>query len=111
MAANFCSCRDSGVTWLALTGFETTRIMRRVGHDDPKTTLDYVKMAEDLIGQVGRLFGPLPAELLGQRLGQVNANPRKAERKGLRLLDSLFCARVREAGGVFEAERSARVHK
>jgi ubiquinol-cytochrome c reductase cytochrome b subunit len=81
MAANFRSCRDSGITWLALTGLETTRIMRRAGHDEPKTTLGYVKMAEDLKGKVGLPFGPLPADLLGQPSGQVNADPRKARGK------------------------------
>ena len=55
--------------------------MRRAGHDDPKTTLRYVKMAEDLKDKVGLPFGPLPTELLGQPLGQVNADPRKARGK------------------------------
>jgi hypothetical protein len=81
--------------------------MRRAGHDDPKTTLGYVKMAKDLQGKVGRPIGPLPAELSGQPLGQANADPRK----GFHLLDSIFSVRVREPGRVFEAERSGRVQK
>jgi hypothetical protein len=40
-----------------------------------------VKMAGDLKGKVGLPFGPLPSELLGQRLGQVNAPARKAREK------------------------------
>jgi hypothetical protein len=81
MAANFRSCRDSGITWLALTGLETTRIMRRAGHDDPKTTLGYVKMAEDLKAKVGVLFPALPAELLGQASGQVHTDAQKPRGK------------------------------
>lgn len=58
--SNFRSCRDSGLTWLALAGVEGTKIMRRAGHDLMQTTMGYVKMAEDLAGDLGVPFGPLP---------------------------------------------------
>lgn len=64
MAANFRSLRDSGLTWLALAGVDLARIQRRAGHDDVKTTLGYVKQAEDLTGSIGQPFGPLPQALV-----------------------------------------------
>jgi len=62
--ANFRSCRDSGLTWLAMTGLGMDKISRRAGHDTIQTTMGYVKQAEDLIGDLGVPFGPLPEELL-----------------------------------------------
>lgn len=32
--SNFRSCRDSGITWLAMAGLGVDKIMRRAGHDD-----------------------------------------------------------------------------
>ncbi len=58
--ANFRSCRDSGITWLAMTGLDVAKIMRRAGHDEIQTTMGYVKLAEDLTGELGAPFGPLP---------------------------------------------------
>jgi integrase len=69
LQVDFRSCRDSGITWLALAGVELARIQRRAGHEDISTTLGYVKMAEDLAGKVGTPFGPLPANLIGHRFG------------------------------------------
>lgn len=62
--ANFRSCRDSGITWLAMSGLGVDKIMRRAGHDNVQTTLGYVKLAEDLTGQLGEPFGPLPQGLV-----------------------------------------------
>jgi integrase len=61
--ANFRTCRDSGITWLALAGVDTKKIVRRAGHDDPKTTMGYVKLAEDIAGDLGVPFGLLPASI------------------------------------------------
>jgi integrase len=61
--ANFRSWRDSGITWLAMDGVETAKIMRRAGHADIGTTMRYVKLAEDLGGELGEPFGALPEEL------------------------------------------------
>ncbi len=62
--AVFRSCRDSGITWLAMTGLGVDKICRRAGHDMVQTTMGYVKMAEDLTGDLGVPFGPLPDDLL-----------------------------------------------
>ena len=70
---NFRSCRDSGITWLALAGVDLARMQRRAGHDDINTTLDYVKQAEDLTGKIGVPFGPLPEDLSGEPSGQPSA--------------------------------------
>lgn len=61
--ANFRSWRDSGITWLAMVGLDTAKIMRRAGHDDVGTTMRYIKLAEDLGGDLGEPFGALPADL------------------------------------------------
>ena len=64
--ANFRTWRDSGITWLAMANVGVDRIMRRAGHDAIQTTLGYVKQAEDLIGDLGEPFAPLPAALLSR---------------------------------------------
>ena len=63
--ANFRSCRDSGITWLAMSGLGVDKICRRAGHDDVNTSMGYVKLAEDLSGNLGAPFAPLPATLVG----------------------------------------------
>lgn len=62
--ANFRTCRDSGITWLAMSGLDVAKIVRRAGHDDVQTSMGYVKLAEDLTGELGDPFGPLPASLV-----------------------------------------------
>jgi integrase len=62
--AVFRSWRDSGLTWLAMTGLGVDKISRRAGHDMVQTTMGYVKQAEDLTGDLGQPFGPLPASLV-----------------------------------------------
>jgi integrase len=62
--ANFRSCRDSGITWLALKGLLLQAIQRRCGHVNITTTNGYVKMAEDIGGHVGTPFPTLPSRLL-----------------------------------------------
>jgi integrase len=64
---DFRSCRDTGITWLALSGLSLHAIQRRCGHEDIDTTNGYVKMAEDLSGTIGQPFPPLPAALLRRR--------------------------------------------
>ena len=61
--ANFRSWRDSGLTWLAMSGLDPARIMRRAGHDDIGTTIRYVKQAEDVGARLGLPFGVLPRGL------------------------------------------------
>ena len=62
--SNFRSWRDSGLTWLAMSGLGVDKIMRRAGHDVLQTTMGYVKLAEDLTGDLGVPFGELPASLV-----------------------------------------------
>ncbi len=64
MSVNFRSLRDSGITWLAITGVDIVKTQRRAGHDSIETTLSYTKAAEDLTGSIGEPFGPLPADLV-----------------------------------------------
>lgn len=73
MGVNFRSCRDSGLTWLALASVPIERIKSRAGHEHIATTLGYVKMAEDLTGKVGAPFPALPLDLGGppSRAGAV----------------------------------------
>jgi len=80
---DFRSCRDTGITWLALAGVQLARMQRRAGHEDITTTLGYVKMVEDLGGNVGIPFGPLPAELIGPRFGPSTRRPTKAPQKAV----------------------------
>jgi integrase len=91
--SNFRSCRDSGITWLAMTGIDSAKIVRRAGHDDHNTTMGYVKLAEDLTGNLGPPFGPLPEGLVSPdsavrppvRLATIELFPRAGE--GIRNLD------------------------
>ncbi len=73
--ANFRSWRDSGITWLAMTGLGVDKIMRRAGHDVIQTTMGYVKQAEDVGGELGEPFAPLPEELLASVSGPPNPVP------------------------------------
>jgi integrase len=74
--ANFRSCRDSGITWLAMSGLDVAKIVRRAGHDDVQTSMSYVKLAEDLGGTLGAPFGPLPTSLVdGESSGQSSGGP------------------------------------
>jgi hypothetical protein len=61
MHVGFRSWRDTGITWLALAGVDVAKMQRRAGHDDIKTTMGYVKTAEDVAGLIGEPFPPLPA--------------------------------------------------
>lgn len=69
VSSNFRLCRDSGVTWLAMSGLAVDKIMRRAGHNTYDTTMGYVKLAEDLSRSLGAPLGPLPASLRGNRTG------------------------------------------
>lgn len=61
--SNFRSCRDSGITWLALRGLSVDKIKRRAGHGKIDISDGYVKLAEDHGDVLGEPFGPLPASL------------------------------------------------
>jgi hypothetical protein len=57
--------RATGITWMAVRGDDPAKIMRRAGHADFKTTLGYIREAENLRETFGTVFPPLPPELLG----------------------------------------------
>jgi integrase len=62
--AVFRTWRDTGLTWSAMTGIPLQHLMRRAGHESPRTTMGYVKQAEDVTGKLGRPFPRLPQELV-----------------------------------------------
>lgn len=65
MPVNFRTLRDTGITWLAVAGVAPAAIMRRAGHDDFKTSLGYIKVAEDFSGGAfGQPFPTLPSAFL-----------------------------------------------
>ncbi len=56
--------RASGITWLAITGLDATKIQRRAGHTTAETTLGYIREAESFAGDAfGVPFPALPAAL------------------------------------------------
>ncbi len=63
---DFRSLRDSGITCEALAGTPLQVIKARAGHENIETTLGYVKVAEDLSGEIGAPFPPLPSRLLNR---------------------------------------------
>jgi hypothetical protein len=74
--ANFRSWRDSGITWLAMSGVPMQAIMSRAGHDALQTTLGYVKRAEDLSGgTLGKPFAPLPESFVNPAAGHLPVHP------------------------------------
>lgn len=76
---NFRSCRDSGITWLAMTGLDVAKIKRRAGHDKIDTTDGYVKQAEDLTGDLGgrsARFRPRSSTATGQVCPKCRLSPR-----------------------------------
>jgi len=78
----FRSWRDTGITWLALSGVDVVKIQRRAGHDDVTTTIGYVKAAEDITGTIGTPFPKLPKSLLkpSKESGEEGRNGGKRER-------------------------------
>jgi integrase len=60
----FYDLRATGITWEAVAKTEMLTIMQRAGHDEPKTTLGYIREAESVGVQVGTPFLTLPSELL-----------------------------------------------
>ncbi len=88
MPVNFRSCRDTGITWLALAGVDVARMQRRAGHDDITTTLGYVKLAEDFGGLLGTPFEELPSGLLDQALAHQTASHDTSTRNHSQVLAS-----------------------
>ncbi len=118
LQVDFRSCRDTGITWLALAGVGVDKMQRRAGHEDLSTTLGYVKMAEDLAGKVGTPFPPLPRDLvtrlepgLGQGLGQVGARTSKTPMDPVpeEGIEGALARRIFEFAGYFSKRPSGRI--
>jgi len=83
--ASFRSWRDSGITWLAMSGVPMQAIMSRAGHDALQTTLGYVKRAEDLsAGTLGKPFAQLPESLVNPAAGHLPGPPSSYVSESLR---------------------------
>jgi integrase len=80
---DFRSLRDTGITWLALSGLSLHAMQRRVGHEDIKQTNGYVKMAEDLSGSIGASFPPISSAILDSSKLRLS-DAERAENKGVR---------------------------
>jgi integrase len=61
----FHDLRATGITWMVLRGDTPLVIQHRAGHLDFDTTQLYIREGEALRGDVGEVFPPLPASLLG----------------------------------------------
>jgi integrase len=70
----FHDLRATGLTWMAIRGDDALRIQERAGHTTFATTQGYVRLAETL-GDVGAVFPPLPAELVGGFVGSSVSTP------------------------------------
>lgn len=64
----FHDLRATGITWMAVRGDEPLTIMARAGHVEIKTTLGYIREAENLSAGFGEVFPALPASLLSSGL-------------------------------------------
>jgi integrase len=63
-AITFYDLRATGITWMAIRGDDPLKIMQRAGHERFDTTRQYIREAENLAAGFGRVFPPLPADLL-----------------------------------------------
>ena len=64
----FHDLRASALTWMAARGDDPLKIKARAGHADLQTTEGYVRTAGEVAGQIGDVFPPLPASVLGEGL-------------------------------------------
>lgn len=80
-AMTFHDLRATGITWEAIAGTEPLRIQQRAGHSALSTTQIYIRMAEDVRGDFGIPFGPLPGEL-GYPIGYPIGYPQASSLEG-----------------------------
>jgi integrase len=64
----FHDLRATGITWMAVRGDDPLTIMARAGHVEFKTTLGYIREAENLSAGFGDVFPALPESLLSSGL-------------------------------------------
>jgi integrase len=75
---NFRSLRDAGITWNAIAGVDPLKLQRRAGHEDSKTTLGYIKEAEDRSQLTGAVFPALTSLLRNAPPGPGPQRPSEA---------------------------------
>ncbi len=63
-AITFHDLRATGITWMAVRGDDPLKIMQRAGHAGFETTRIYLREAENLSDGFGKVFPPLPGDLL-----------------------------------------------
>lgn len=92
----FHDLRATGITYLALRGDTDHEVRDRAGHTNFKTTLEYIRRGQHVIGaKLGDPFGPLPAVLLERESspivrsssgngGESGESPRDDNRPALR---------------------------
>lgn len=64
-AMTFHDLRSTHITWSAVRGDPPQQVQRRAGHRSYATTDGYVREAENVRADFGRVFPPLPSDLLG----------------------------------------------
>ena len=75
----FHDLRATGITWCAVRGDDPLKIKQRAGHATFSTTEGYIREAENLGGNFGEVFPPLPPDLttpprIGPQLGNWAGN-------------------------------------
>src|SRR5262249_54366134 len=71
----FHDLRATGITWAAIRGDDTLKIMARAGHETYGTMLLYVREAEIVREGFGQPFPPLPEALWGGLSGPPKSPP------------------------------------
>jgi integrase len=83
----FHDLRATGLTWRAVRGDDPMKIMRAAGHLDFKTTLGYVRDAQDFGSGYGDVFSPIPAALFAPGISPewfgANGHAYKNRQKGV----------------------------
>lgn len=69
----FHDLRATGITWCAVRGDDPYKLKQRAGHRTFSTTEIYIRTAEELREGFGKVFPPLPRELIGQSIGHLHA--------------------------------------
>jgi integrase len=68
----FHDLRATGITWMAVRGDDPLTIMARAGHVEFKTTLGYIREAENLSAGFGEVFPALPRRYFRPDFWQVS---------------------------------------
>jgi len=79
-AITFHDLRATGLTWLAVRGDDSLKIMQRAGHTDFVTTQGYIREAEAVRDGFGTVFPPLPESLWSSPNGEGPSDGTKRKR-------------------------------